>query len=58
MNYFQWAENKGAGQRVVPLDVIELPDFLVLEGDAAEDTIRRHMTDEQRAVLEAAQGAG
>ncbi len=54
-DYFTWAE--GRGRRPAPqADTVDLDSYLVLEGDAASESIRRHFDAEQRRQLEAAAG--
>jgi hypothetical protein len=49
MNYFEFNERCSGRSRPV-CDVIELDDTLVLEGEAAGDTIRRFMAAQERAA--------
>lgn len=53
-SYEDWAASKECpsfqrAHRPRSADIVELPEVLVTEGDAAEDTIRRHMTKQRLA---------
>lgn len=52
MSLHAWLDYNARTKTQPPSDFVEMDPVLVLEGDAAEDSIRRFLSAQERAPLE------